>query len=165
MTSLSHIRVRPCGRESAETLRNTMIRCWTGSVPANSSAFRETVEDVAAELVRGAGALLLDGDDVIGGGRYSPVPGPAGDAAEWVEFKRIGLLAAWRGRGLGLLIPRFLEASARARGFGGAQLGIRADRPLMVGFWERLGFQRADDVELQTANPLTPPPICMRKRF
>ena len=32
-------------------------------------------------------------------------------------------------------------------------------------FWEALGYALADDVQLHTVNPLTPPPTFMRKWF
>jgi len=159
------VRIRSCGPGEAATLRDVMIRCWTGTIAPDSSAFRETPEAIAAQLARGAGALMLDGEEAIGCGRYCAVPGPVFGEREWVEFKRIGVLSAFRGQGLGRLIPEFLEGLAREGGFGGVQLGVRHDQLRLVECWRRLGFEPADDVQLDTVNPLTPTPVFMRKPF
>ena len=142
-----------------------MVRCWTGTVAANSSAFRETESDIAGQMVRGGGALLLHGEAVIGGGRFHPVSGPAGDPREWVEIKRVGVLKDWRSCGLGAPLVSRLELEAMRRGHPGAQLGVRKDQPRLVAFWSALGYALADDVEMHTVNRLTPPPVTMRKWF
>ena len=41
--------------EDAALLRDVMLRCWTGTVAPNSSAYRETVEDIAGQIARGGG--------------------------------------------------------------------------------------------------------------
>ena len=47
----------------------------------------------------------------------------------------------------------------------GAQLAIRTDQPRLIVFYEGLDYRPADDVELTTLNPLSPPPFGMRKIF
>jgi GNAT superfamily N-acetyltransferase len=149
----------------AALLRDLMLRCWTGTVATNSSAYRETEADIAGQLLRGGGALLFNGDEAIGGGRFHPVPGPAGDPREWVEIKRVGVLKDWRSHGLGAPLAAALEAEAARRGHPGAQLGVRDDQPRLLAFWSSLGYVLADDVRMHTVNPLTPPPVTMRKVF
>ena len=139
-------------------------RIWTGRVSAESTVFRETPESVAAQLARGGGAILSDGGTLIGSGRWVPVPGPEGQGS-WMEIKRIGVLAAWRGRGLGELILTALEEEGRGRGTEGAQLAVRHDQVRLVDFYAGLGYVLADDVVLTTPNPRSPPPIGMRKPF
>ena len=142
-----------------------MLRCWTGTVAPNSSAYRETEADIAAQLLRGGGALMIHAEEAIGGGRFNPVSGPAGELRDWVEIKRVGVLKRWRARGLGASLASALEAEAMRRGYRGAQLGVRTDQPRLIAFWSSLGYVSADDVKLQTSNPLTAPPTTMRKRF
>ena len=131
----------------------------------NSSAYRETVQDIASQLTRGGAIVLLSGEEAVGAGRFHPVPGPAGDPREWVEIKRVGVAKELRKLGLGAPLVRALEDAARARGYAGAQLGVRHDQPRLIRFWEGLGYRLADDVTLHTVNPLTPAPTFMRKRF
>jgi len=149
----------------AALLHETMLRCWRGTVAENSSAYRETPESIGKQLERGAAVFLIEGEAIVGSGRLHPVPGPADDPREWVELKRIGVLATHRKLGLGAPLVAALEAEARDRGAAGAQLGVRADQPRLIRFWSSLGYTLADDVQLHTVNPLTPPPTTMRKRF
>jgi len=149
----------------AALMRDVMLRCWTGTVAANSSAYRETEATISQHIEQGAGVLLYDGDEAIGGGRHVPVPGPPGDAREWVEIKRVGVLKSHRKFGLGPLLVQALEDDARARGYAGGQLGVRADQPRLIDFWRSLGYSLASNVAMHTVNPLAPPPTTMRKRF
>ena len=149
--------------EDAALLRDVMLRCWTGTVASNSSAYRETVEDIAAQIAKGGAILMFSGDEAVGGGRFHTVPGPAGDARPWAEIKRVGVMRELRKLGLGAPLVMALEDGARAGGAAGVQLGVREDQPRLVQFWEALGYVVADDVQLHTVNPLTPPPVTMRK--
>jgi GNAT superfamily N-acetyltransferase len=151
--------------EDAALLRDVMLRCWTGTVAPNSSAYRETVEDIAAQIAKGGAVLVFSGDEAVGGGRFHPVPGPVGDARPWAEIKRVGVMRELRKLGLGAPLVTALEDGARAGGAAGVQLGVREDQPRLVQFWEALGYVVADDVQLHTVNPLTPPPVTMRKRL
>jgi GNAT superfamily N-acetyltransferase len=157
--------LRLAERDEARLLRDLMLRCWTGTVASDSSAYRETEEAIAGQLERGGGAIVFEGATPVGGGRFYPVPGPANDPREWVEIKRVGVLKSHRKLGLGAPLVAALEAEARRRGFAGAQLGVRQDQPRLVSFWSSLGYELADDVRMHTVNPLTPPPVTMRKRF
>ncbi len=149
----------------ARLLRDIMLRCWTGAVAANSSAYRETEADIASQLERGAGMIAFHSGEPVGAGRFYPVPGPTGDPCEWVEIKRVGVLKSHRKLGIGAPLVAALEDEARRRGYAGAQLGVRADQPRLVAFWASLGYVLANDVNMHTVTPLAPPPTTMRKRF
>lgn len=157
--------LRLARQDEAGLLLDVMLRCWTGTVAPNSSAYRETEQSIALALKRGAAAIVFEGDAPVGAGRFYPVPGPAGDPREWIEIKRVGILRDYRKRGLGAPLVEALEAEAKRRGFPGAQLGVRHDQPRLVAFWASLGYMPADDVQMHTVNPLTPPPTTMRKQF
>jgi GNAT superfamily N-acetyltransferase len=157
--------LRLAGPGEAGRLLDIMLRCWTGTVAPNSTAYGETIETIAEQLERGAAAFVFDGETIVGAGRFYPVPGPSGDSREWVEIKRVGVLKSHRKLGLGAPLVVFLEAEAQRRGYPGAQLGVRADQPRLVAFWASLGYIPTDDVQMHTVNPLTPPPTTMRKRF
>jgi GNAT superfamily N-acetyltransferase len=149
----------------AALLLQVMLEAWAGTVAKNSTAFSETEEGIAHQLARGGAAIVFEGDLAVGAGRFYPVPGPPGDPCEWVEIKRVGLLKGRRKLGLAAPLVAMLEGEARARGYAGAQIGVRHDQPRLVAFWASLGYEVADDVELHTVNPLTPQPVTMRKRF
>lgn len=165
MTLPQGFHLRAARPDGAALVRDVMLRCWTGTVAENSSAFRETVEDIAAQIARGGAVLLFRGEEAVGGGRFHPAAGPAGDVRPWAEIKRVGVLRDLRKFGLGAPLVAAIEAGARAQGAVGIQLGVREDQPALVRFWEAQGYARADDVKLHTVNPLTPPPFTMRKWF
>lgn len=82
-----------------------------------------------------------------------------------MEIKRIGVLQDFTGQGLGARVTRALEQQGREAGRVGAQLAVRYDQKRLVDFYAALGYELADDVQLTTVNPHSPPPIGMRKRF
>lgn len=139
-------------------------RIWTGRVSPESTVFRETPETVAAQIGKGGAVILEIGGAVAGSGRWVAVPGPGGQG-RWMEVKRIGVLPAHTGRGLGAVILEALEGQGHEAGSEGAQLAIRADQPRLVSYYQAAGYTLAGDVELTTLNPLSPPPIGMRKWF
>jgi GNAT superfamily N-acetyltransferase len=161
----SGFHLRLARRGEGALLRDVMLRCWTGTVAENSSAYRETAEGIEAQLADGGAVIVFTGEDAVGAGRFFPVPGPDGDPQMWVEIKRVGVLKTHRKLGLGAPLVEALENEAQARGYAGAQLGVRHDQSRLVAFWAKLGYALADDVKLHTVNPLTPPPTFMRKRF
>lgn len=165
MTLPSRIHLRLARPGEGALLRDVMLRCWTGTVAGNSSAYRETAEGIGAQLADGGAVIMFAGEEAVGAGRFFPVPGPAGDPRMWVEIKRVGVLKTHRKLGLGAPLVAALEEEARARGYAGAQLGVRHDQSRLVAFWTSLGYALADDVKLHTVNPLTPAPTFMRKWF
>lgn len=165
MTLPSGFELRIAERGDAALLRDVMLRCWTGTVAANSSAYTETDASIAREFDQGGAVLLLRGAEAVGAGRFHPVPGPAGDARPWAELKRVGVVKELRKLGLAVPLIARLETEVRSRGSAGVQIGLREDQPRLTRFWEALGYQVATDVKLHTVNPLTPPPVTLRKWF
>ncbi|WP_139068936.1 MULTISPECIES: GNAT family N-acetyltransferase [unclassified Hyphomonas] len=161
---MSGIRLRRAGPADGTLVEHLTRRIWTGRVSEESTVFRETPAYVAAQLEKGGGAILLEGGVPVGSGRWVPVPGPSGQGA-WMEIKRIGVLEAYRKRGFGEVILKALEEAGRDAGAEGAQLAVRHDQVRLVDFYAGLGYVLADDVELTTPNPRSPPPIGMRKDF
>lgn len=157
--------VRLAHEGEAGLLLDLMLRCWTGTVASNSTAYKETEETIAHQLKRGAAAIVSVAGEPVGAGRFYPVPGPPDDPHDWVEIKRVGVLREYRKHGLGPPLVAALETEAKRRGFPGAQLGVRHDQPRLVAFWASLGYSPASDVQMHIVNPLTPPPVTMRKRF
>ncbi|OYX51145.1 MAG: hypothetical protein B7Y90_02345 [Alphaproteobacteria bacterium 32-64-14] len=161
----SGFELRIADYSDAAMLRDVMLRCWTGTVAANSSAYTETDEGIAREFDQGGAVLLMRGAEAVGAGRFHPVPGPAGDMRPWAEIKRVGVLKELRKLGLGAPLIAMLETEVRSRGSAGVQIGVREDQPRLTRFWEGLGYGIATDVKLHTVNPLTPPPVTLRKWF
>lgn len=148
----------------SELVHRLTREIWTGRVSPESTVFRETPETVAAQISRGGGVIAKSGDVAIGCGRWVPVAGPGGQG-RWIEIKRIGVIEAWRKRGIGVRILAELESAGREIGAEGAHLAVRHDQPRLLAVYEMAGYVVADDVEITTPNPRSPPPVGMRKRF
>ncbi len=139
---------------------------WTPRVAPPSTVYSETAESVTRQLKAGGGVVVLDGDRVIGSGRWVSVGGPTAAPDErWMEIKRIGVTPEYTGLGLGARVTEALEDQGRTAGCVGAQLAVRFDQTRLVDFYTTLGYGLAGDVQLTTVNPHTPPPIGMRKWF
>ncbi len=126
--------------------------------------FHETAQSVAAQIAKGGGAIVDARGERVGSGRWVEVPGTGGQG-RWMEVKRIGVLPAFTGQGLGAVILGALEAQGREAGMAGAQLAVRFDQPGLVDYYAALGYQLAEDVTLTTINPRAPLPVGMRKWF
>jgi mycothiol synthase len=61
--------------------------------------------------------------------------GPVGD------FRLVGVLPEWRGRGLGRELLRWGVADLRRRGAGRIQLAVEAENDLALGLYRRTGFE------------------------
>ena len=137
---------------------------WLPRVTPPSTVYAETGETVAAQLQKGGGVVLERDGEAIGSGRWVTVPGP-GDDSVWMEIKRIGVRAAFTGKGLGARILHALERQGLDAGMDGAQLAVRYDQLRLVEYYKALGYSIADDVTLTTINQTAPPPTGMRKTF
>lgn len=163
---LPNITIRTASPADGFLIEAITREIWTPRVAPPSTVYAETAESVTRQLEKGGGLVVLDGDKVIGSGRWVKVGGPESMPDEpWMEIKRIGVLQAYTGQGLGDRIMQVLETQGDEAGCVGAQLAIRYDQPRLVAFYAALGYELADDVELTTVNHQAPPPIGMRKRF
>jgi putative acetyltransferase len=78
--------------------------------------------------------VALDGDEIIGTGAIRRINGEA------AELRRMWLLPAYHGRGIGYRLARELFAFARAAGYRRVRLSTSAVQERAIAFYERLGF-------------------------
>jgi GNAT superfamily N-acetyltransferase len=132
--------------------------CWADSVAPDSSGHREDERRVLADLAQG-GALILESEEqAIGSARY----GRLIDQPTIWEIMRMGILPAWRGRGLGAaFLARILDL-ARASKVTEIRLAVRADQKALLSYYERFGFAIVADLTYSHANRQTSAPIVMR---
>jgi len=93
-------------------------------------------ESVAKDAVQ---FVALDGSTVIGWADIFPA---WADAVSHVGSLGMGLLAAYRGQGVGERLLRACLAKAQAKGIARVELESRADNQRAIRLYERLGFQR-----------------------
>lgn len=92
---------------------------YRGRLVPESGAFRETAATIAAELDRGAGAILAERNGEMLG--CVLVEEKEGD----LYFGRLSVVPMARGRGLAKQLIDAVEAEARRRGLAGVRLGVR----------------------------------------
>jgi putative acetyltransferase len=80
--------------------------------------------------------VAMDGERMIGSGA---IRRRAGDTA---ELRRLWLLEAYRGHGIGYRLTMRLLAHATARGYRRVWLQTGVDQTRALSFYERLGFTR-----------------------
>jgi ribosomal protein S18 acetylase RimI-like enzyme len=93
---------------------------------------RDSVAQDAVQFVALAGEQLVGWADIF---------------AAWPESTRhrgtvgMGVLAAWRGQGIGERLLRACLAKAADKGLTRIELEVRADNPRAIRLYERLGFR------------------------
>ena len=92
---------------------------YRGKLNPESGAFRETAGGIAAELTRGASAIVAERNGEIVG--CVLVEEKEGD----LYFGRLSVLPSARGRGLARQLIEAVETEARRRGLAGVRLGVR----------------------------------------
>lgn len=92
---------------------------YRGKLVPESGAFRETAEGIAAELARGASAIVAERNGEMLGCVLLEEKG--GD----LYFGRLSVLPSARGQGLARLLVDAVEEEARRRGLAGARLSVR----------------------------------------
>ena len=92
---------------------------YRGKLVPESGAFRETADGIAAELEKGAGAIIAERNGVVLGCVMTKLE--AGD----VYLCRLSVLPTARGEGLARRLITAVEDDARRRGLPGVRLGVR----------------------------------------
>ncbi len=92
---------------------------YRGKLVPESGAFRETAEGIAAELAKGASAIVAERNgEMLGCVLMEETEGD-------LYFGRLSVLPSARGLGLARRLIEAVEAEARRRGLAGVRLGVR----------------------------------------
>ncbi|MBU8875804.1 GNAT family N-acetyltransferase [Reyranella sp. MMS21-HV4-11] len=92
---------------------------YRGKLVPESGAFRETAEGIAAELARGASAIVAErGGEMLGCVLVEEMEGD-------LYFGRLSVRPLARGQGLARRLIEAVEGEARRRGLAGVRLGVR----------------------------------------
>ena len=92
---------------------------YRGKLVPESGAFRETGAGIAAELTKGAGAIVAERNgEMLGCVLVEEMEGD-------LYFGRLSVLPSARGLGLARRLIDAVEAEARRRGLAGVRLGVR----------------------------------------
>jgi len=153
------LRIQAAAIEEAEQVFAAMrlaFEEYRGKLYPESGALRETLEDVRSGIASGGAFLAFVDDAIAGSARYRTFPGH-------VYGERIGVLPAYRGRGIAAALTKAIEARASERGVSLVQVKVRASIPSNLRVYEKLGYRVLDskpypigtDAEITLARDLT----------
>lgn len=137
-------RLRNATPEDAELIARLTREAWAGRVAPDSSGHFESAEKVARDLAEGGGIVMEIGGEPVGSVRWFPVfvtleDGSRAGPVAW-EIARLGLLPAYRGRGLSTWLMNELTIRATTHGIEELRLAVREDQPQLMRWYERQGF-------------------------
>lgn len=130
--------LRPATTADAAVLAATIAAAfeqYRGKLVPESGAFRETARGIAAELAKGAGAIVAERNGEVVGCVMTKLE--EGD----LYFGRLSVLPAARGLGLAGRLIAAVEADAKARGLPGVRLGVRIALPANQKLFSSLGYR------------------------
>ena len=114
--------LRPATIADAPAIAATIAAAFAqyrGKLVPESGAFGETADAIAAELKKGAGAIVAERNgEMLGCVITSLLEGD-------LYFGRLSVLPSARGLGLARRLVEAVEAEARTRGMAGVRLGVR----------------------------------------
>jgi GNAT superfamily N-acetyltransferase len=159
--------LRTATLEDAALIARLTRECWVGK-PANSSGYTETTETVEKSLREGHAIIMYLEGVPVGSVRWYPIMGESTPevtyygAIAW-EIGRLGILPAYRGRGLSTWLMNEIIIRATSSGIEELRLAVRTDEPGLLEFYKRQGFFEDSSIKYSHANPKSQPPITMRK--
>jgi GNAT superfamily N-acetyltransferase len=107
---------------------------YTGVLPVESNATRETLDDVRAAIGNGGAVLAFDADVPVGSARFRP----EGDD---LYVARVSVLPERRRQGIASAIMRFMDTVAPDFGSSAIRIGVRDSLPSNVGLYQSLGYE------------------------
>jgi tRNA threonylcarbamoyladenosine biosynthesis protein TsaE len=133
--------VRPAGPVDAAVVHEVTQAAFAGygTLDPPSGALRETVESVAVDLEQHGGLLAYDAaGQPVGALRFARFDG-------LLAVRRVAVVPALQGRGVGKLLLERAEAAAVAAGEAELRLGVRHQLMDNLGYWQRRGYQAVAD--------------------
>lgn len=108
---------------------------YRGKLVPESGAFGESADAIAAELKKGAGAIVAERNGEMLGCVITSLQ--EGD----LYFGRLAVLPTARGLGLAKRLIAAVEQDARSRGLPGVRLGVRIALPDNQRLFQSLGYR------------------------
>jgi predicted N-acetyltransferase YhbS len=134
MADLTLRRATPADARLILDLIQTAFAEYRGRLQPDSSAYRETPEGIAAQLVGRQGAVIAErGGAAVGCVLYR-------DKGEDLYFGRLSVLPEHRRSGVAEALVAAVEAEARTRGASGVLLGVRIALAGNQRLFTRLGY-------------------------
>lgn len=107
---------------------------YQGKLDPPSGAHSESEGTLGQKLTKGGAVLAVAGRDVVGCALWSLEPAH-------LYLGRLGVLPAWRSRGVGGRLLGEVERLAVRLGFRRVQLGVRLGIPGLQSYYEKRGYK------------------------
>jgi len=131
------LRIRGAGLDEATRVMEIMrlaFEEYRGKLHPESGALGETLDDVRSGIASGGAFLAFVDEALAGCARYRVF-------ADHVYGERIGVLPAFRGRGIAAALTIAIESSARDHGILQVQVRVRASIPSNLKLYQKLGYR------------------------
>jgi ribosomal protein S18 acetylase RimI-like enzyme len=131
------VRIQAAAVEEAEQVFAAMrlaFEEYRGKLYPESGALRETLEEVRSGIASGGAFLAFVNEATVGSARFRVFP-------DHVYGERIGVLPAYRGRGIAAALTKAIEASASERRVSQVHVKVRASIPSNLRVYEKLGYR------------------------
>ena len=131
------LRIRAAGMDEAARVMEIMrlaFEEYRGKLYPESGALGETLADVRSGIASGGAFLALVDEAIAGCARYRVF-------SDHVYGERIGVLPAFRGRGIAAALTRAIESSAGDQGLRQVQVKVRASIPSNLKLYRKLGYR------------------------
>lgn len=147
----------PADRDAIQAVTLSAYLEYAPSIPAHWEGYRQNIIATLAAAAPGTQIVALDDDRVVGAVLLHPagtsmgVPGGGPVTLTWPEVRLLAVAPSARGRGVGAALMN--ECIHRARSAGATALTLHTTELMQTAMrlYERLGFERAHDLDLEPA--------------
>lgn len=149
--------IRRAEFSDADLIARTTREAWKNKVSLESGAHRETPESVLHDLQSGGGLIATINNETVASIRWFNLD------ATTREIKRMGVLVEYCSLGIAQKLMTEAIRIAQQDGVTDLRLAVRVDQPQLVKAYALLGFHVDETLIYSHANPLSPPPVVMRR--
>ena len=157
---MSGLTVRIAGPDDGDAIQAVTLSAYqeyAASIPAHWDGYRQNIIATLAAAAPGTQIVALDDERVVGAVLLYPagtsigVPGGAPVTLTWPEVRLLAVAPSARGRGVGAALMH--ECIRRARTAGATALTLHTTDLMQAAMrlYQRLGFERAQDLDLEPA--------------
>lgn len=129
-----------CGPEAAGVVHAVTLAAFApqAALDPPSSATRETVEIVEADLAEGRGVLARLGPRTVAAARVLL-------RNDHLHLRRLAVHPDFHRRGVAMTVMRWVHYQAALLGFSEVRLGVRNALPANLALYRRLGYEEMSD--------------------
>jgi GNAT superfamily N-acetyltransferase len=148
--------IRAIREDEADALGELTVRVYE-AIGATDDDYTPILRDVRSRLDACEVLVAIVDGEVAGGVAYVPGPGPWADIAREGEavFRMLAVHPDHQGKGIGRRLVEECIARATAAGRGGIAILSDPEMSVAHGMYERMGFVRTPDRDVQLSPTLT----------